>query len=169
MADTNDAPLKECSELVRTGRDGRQRYSEDYKRQVLKAFDASGMSGKAFAAHCGVKYPTFASWLAKRRRASSPADASEADPGAAAFLLAEISEGCNALELTLPGGITAGATTAGQARLLAALNSGSISRKSPGLARTSSGTSSSSMMDCGIRDHQAVWPLRFHLAFFCSS
>ena len=121
MADTNEAPLTECSELVRTGRDGRQRYSEDYKRQVLDAFDASGMSGKAFAAHCGVKYPTFASWLAKRRRATQPAEVSEAGSDSPAFLFAEIGEGCDALELTLPGGITARATTAGQARLLAAL------------------------------------------------
>jgi hypothetical protein len=121
MADTNDAPLTECSELVRTGRDGRQRYSEDYRRQVLDAFDASGMSGKAFAAHCGVKYPTFASWLAKRRQAAKPAEASEVDRDTPAFLLAEIGEDGDALELSLPGGITARATTAGQARLLAAL------------------------------------------------
>lgn len=64
MADTNDASSTECSELIRTGRDGRQRYSEEYKRQVLDAFAVSGMSGKAFADQCGVKYPTFASWLA---------------------------------------------------------------------------------------------------------
>ena len=121
MADTNEAPSTECSELIRTGRDGRQRYSEAYKHQVLEAFDASGMSGKAFAEQCGVKYPTFASWLAKRRRDGSPQAAAPADPDGPAFLLAEIGEGSEALELTLPGGITARATTPGQARLLAAL------------------------------------------------
>lgn len=93
MADTNESPLTECSELIRTGRDGRQRYSEAYKRQVLDAFDASGMSGKAFAEQCGVKYPTFASWLAKRRQDGGVPAAGPADPGAPAFLLAEIGEG----------------------------------------------------------------------------
>jgi transposase-like protein len=121
MAATKDAPSTECSELIRTGRDGRQRYSEEYKRQVLDAFEASGMSGKAFAEQCGVKYPTFASWLAKRRRDGDSSGRGTTDPGTPAFLLAEIGEGFDALELTLPGGITARVTTPGQARLLAAL------------------------------------------------
>jgi transposase len=65
MANTNDLLSAESSAIIRTGADGRQRYDEDYKLRVLDAFDRSGMSGKAFAAQCGVKYPTFASWLAK--------------------------------------------------------------------------------------------------------
>lgn len=121
MADTNETSSTECSELIRTGRDGRQHYSEDYKRRVLDAFEAGGMSGKAFAEQCGVKYPTFASWLARRRRNAGSPQAAAADPNTPAFLLAEIGEGSEALELTLPGGITARATTPGQARLLAAL------------------------------------------------
>jgi hypothetical protein len=35
MADTHRVPSAEFSELIRTGCDGRQRYSEDYKLQVL--------------------------------------------------------------------------------------------------------------------------------------
>lgn len=123
MVDTNDAPA-ESSVLIRTGRDGRQRYGADYKRQVLDAFEGSGMSGKAFAEQCGVKYPTFASWLAKRRRGGkeeTAADHSRRD--APAFLLAEIGDGgaTDALEVTLPGGVTVRAGTPAQVRLLATL------------------------------------------------
>jgi len=121
MADSNEAPSPESPQLVRTGRDGRQRYSEAYKRQVLEAFDSSGMSGKAFAEQCGVRYPTFASWLAKRRRSGERPAPRPADPAAPAFLLAEIGETSDALELNLPGGITARISTPAQARLLAAL------------------------------------------------
>jgi hypothetical protein len=35
---------------------------------LLDAFDASVMSGKAFAKHHGINYQTFASWVQKRRR-----------------------------------------------------------------------------------------------------
>lgn len=120
MADTNEISLTECSELIRTGRDGRQRYSEDYKQQVLEAFESSSMSGKAFAEQCGIKYPTFAAWLAKRRRKANTNEVG-ANTDTPAFLLAEIGEGSGALELILPGGATARVTTPGQARLLAAL------------------------------------------------
>ena len=122
MADTNDTSSTHSSPLIRTGRDGRQRYSHDYKRQVLDAFESSGMSCKAFAEQCGVKYPTFAAWLAKRRRKDDPPPAApNSGPCAPAFLLAEIGDGADTIELTLPGGITARASTPAQARLLASL------------------------------------------------
>jgi len=121
MADTNESPSTDLSQFVRTARDGRQRFSEDYKRQVLEAFETSGMSGKAFAEQCGVKYPTFASWLAKRRRSGERQAPNTADSAAPAFLLAEIGEGSETLELALPGGITVRIATPAQARLLAAL------------------------------------------------
>ena len=39
------------------------------REAILDAFERSGMSGAAFARHIGVKYPTLASWVQKRRRA----------------------------------------------------------------------------------------------------
>jgi hypothetical protein len=121
MASTNDLLSTESSAIIRTGADGRQRYDEDYKRQVLGAFDRSGMSGKAFAEQCGVKYPTFASWLAKRRGA--PAGDGKGNAAGPAFLLAEIGteDSQDALEIILPGGVLARAATPRQARLLAEL------------------------------------------------
>lgn len=122
MANTNDLLPAESAAIIRTGADGRQRYDESYKHRVLEAFDRSGMSGKAFAAQCGVKYPTFASWLAKRR--GGPAGDAGQPAGGPAFLLAEFGEtpsGGDTLEITLPGGAVARATTTSQVRLLADL------------------------------------------------
>ena len=39
----------------------------DRREAILDAFEQSGMSGSAFAKHIGVKYPTFATWVQKRR------------------------------------------------------------------------------------------------------
>ena len=44
---------------------GRTRYTAQYKAEVLAAYQRSGMSGPAFAKQCGIKYPTFAAWVAK--------------------------------------------------------------------------------------------------------
>jgi hypothetical protein len=43
------------------------------KRELLEEFDRSGLSGAKFAALAGIKYSTFATWAARRKRAS-PAD-----------------------------------------------------------------------------------------------
>ena len=65
MAPTNeDLPAI----IIKSDRTGRARYTQQYKDEVSAAYEASGMSGPAFAEHCGVKYPTFASWVSKRRR-----------------------------------------------------------------------------------------------------
>jgi len=37
------------------------------KDEVVAAYQQSGMSAAAFATHCGVKYPTLASWVAKAK------------------------------------------------------------------------------------------------------
>ena len=47
---------------------GRIHVSKEHRGKLLAAFDSSGMSGAKFASHYGIKYPTFASWIQKRRR-----------------------------------------------------------------------------------------------------
>ena len=47
---------------------GRVRMPADRREAILDAFEQSGMSGQAFARHIGVRYPTFATWVQKRRR-----------------------------------------------------------------------------------------------------
>lgn len=55
-------------EIIKTDCIGRIRVSCEHREKLLDAFESSGMSGQKFAAHCGVKYTTFASWIQKRRR-----------------------------------------------------------------------------------------------------
>lgn len=52
---------------------GRVRRSPEQRAALLKEFDASGMSGAAFARHYGINYQTFASWVQTRRRAGAVA------------------------------------------------------------------------------------------------
>jgi len=47
---------------------GRVLTPRERREMLLDEFVASGMSGAAFAARVGVKYPTFATWVQKRRR-----------------------------------------------------------------------------------------------------
>ena len=92
--------------IVKADRTGRTRYTPEYKAEVLAAFEKSGMSGQAFAAHCGIKYPTFASWRAKARTSSDR----EVQSGPS-FIVAEVSAsltaGKSALRVELPGGALA--------------------------------------------------------------
>ncbi len=105
--------------IVKSDRTGRTRYSRQYKQEVVDAFHSSAMSAPAFASHCGIKYPTFASWLAKRSR-EERGSARDASP---AFLIADLPLPGHpgGLEVRLPGGATARASDAEQIRLLADL------------------------------------------------
>jgi hypothetical protein len=47
---------------------GRVRISAKHREALLDAYEASSMTGMKFAAAHGVKYPTFASWIQRRRR-----------------------------------------------------------------------------------------------------
>ena len=54
--------------LLKTDALGRVKVPRAMRLKILDRFEGSGMSGKAFAAHIGVKYPTFATWVQARRR-----------------------------------------------------------------------------------------------------
>lgn len=54
--------------VLKADRRGRVRTPVERRAVILEEFDRSGLSGHAFAVHYGIKYPTFASWLQKRRR-----------------------------------------------------------------------------------------------------
>lgn len=104
--------------IVKSDRIGRTRYAAQYKQDVLAAYESSSLSGPDFAKQCGIKYPTFAAWIGARKRSGrQPAR------NAPAFLVAEVSEtsGDAALEIHLPGGAIARASSSDQVRLLAEL------------------------------------------------
>ena len=105
--------------IVKSDHSGRTRYTAQYKQEVCAAFESSSLSAPAFARQCGIKYPTFAAWIAARRRGESK----PARKNPPAFLVAEVAAQAdgNALEVRLPGGAVARAADAEQIRLLAAL------------------------------------------------
>ncbi len=51
---------------------GRVQTPPERREQLLDEFERSGLSGAKFAALVGVKYPTFAAWVLKRRRGRRP-------------------------------------------------------------------------------------------------
>ena len=55
--------------ILRTDVLGRVKMPQERREALLDEFEKSGLSGQKFAALVGVKYPTFATWSQKRRRA----------------------------------------------------------------------------------------------------
>jgi transposase-like protein len=105
--------------IVKSDKTGRTRYTPEYKREVLAAFESSSLSAPVFARQCGIKYPTLAAWIGARKRGDQTAPRGNSS----AFLVAEVASSANgpALEVQLPGGSVARAADAEQIRLLAAL------------------------------------------------
>ena len=116
MASTSDTSTESTS-IIKSDRAGRTRYSAEYRAEVVAAFEGCGLSGPAFARQCGIKYPTFAAWVAKSRKAGMAGD--EDDVGQR-FLLAEIAgpDTGAALRVELPGGALAHVSTTSHAALL---------------------------------------------------
>jgi transposase-like protein len=116
MASTQEA----STGIIKSDRVGRTRYSKSYKDEVVAAYQQSGMSAAAFATHCGVKYPTLASWVAKTKVSGGN---SGADDGGQHFILAEI--GCGGadvpLKVELPCGVMVHVSSSRQLSLLADL------------------------------------------------
>jgi transposase len=66
---TSIPETEEKTFLLKTDRLGRVHMPREKQELIVDRFEQSGMSGQAFAAHVGVKYSTFASWVQKRRQA----------------------------------------------------------------------------------------------------
>jgi hypothetical protein len=98
---------------------------------LLDEFEHSGLSGAKFAALVGIKYPTFASWVLRRRRHSSPDKKPRplSDPAAPVRwleavvdkTLAQAAGNSSTVIVELPCGARFGIATAAQAAMAAAL------------------------------------------------
>lgn len=108
--------------VVKSDRVGRTRYPKNYKAEVIAAYEQSGMSAAAFAEHCGIKYPTFISWITKTKQ-SSGGSACCADDKSQQFIIAEFASSCvgDSLKLELPSGIIVHVSSPSQLSLLADL------------------------------------------------
>lgn len=71
MTSTTDTEANEeaAEVFLKTDRLGRVTVPAEQRELILDRFESSGLSGQAFAGQIGVKYPTFANWVQKRRRA----------------------------------------------------------------------------------------------------
>ena len=53
--------------LIKTDVLGRMHRTAEQRERILDEYERSGVSAPKFAALCGVKYQTFASWLVRRK------------------------------------------------------------------------------------------------------
>ena len=72
MTSTQEESVRETS-ILRT--DSRQRVwvSRERREAILQEFDKSGASAMRFAAYAGIKYSTFANWVARRKQKAGTA------------------------------------------------------------------------------------------------
>jgi hypothetical protein len=61
--------MTEGDQILKSDARGRVRVPVERQEALLDEFERSGLSGVKFAKLVGVKYPTFALWVQKRRRA----------------------------------------------------------------------------------------------------
>ena len=97
---------------------GRVRTPLAKREEILDGFEGSGVSGAEFAELAGIKYPTWASWVQRRRRQRG----SEArkPKTRTCFLEAVVEKTASSpsvLEIELPGGARLRITDAGQVPL----------------------------------------------------
>ena len=112
--------------LIKTDARGRMQRTPEQRQSILDEYERSGLSGPKFAALCGVKYQTFAAWLARRKgqRQAPP----KGQPRRKAvtqihWLEASVQPGAatHGLLLELPGGVRAHLSTEAHVALVATL------------------------------------------------
>ena len=64
MTTTTETP----TQIIKTDSRGRLRMPAERRESLLDEFERSGLSGAKFAELMGLKYPTFADWVQRRRR-----------------------------------------------------------------------------------------------------
>ena len=140
---TEEVNAQDQDEILKTDVLGRVRVPREKREELLDAFEASGMSGQAFAEQHGVHVQTFASWIQKRRRARGDYDhadtrrklrmrknkqkSEQGSSEGALMNLIEVQVGSHdkdetpALEIALPGGAVVRVSSESQFALLKSL------------------------------------------------
>jgi len=94
------APL----EVTKEDGGGRRLADERERKRLLTAFDASGLTQRAFAEEEGINYFTLAGWLRKRRlEAGRPAESASAKMPA--FVEVSLPRAGLAVEIVMPDGL----------------------------------------------------------------
>jgi len=94
------------TEILKTDGRGRVRVPRERQEALLDEYERSGLSGAKFAAFCGVKYPSFAGWVQRRKKKRVEGAATAGNGGAVQWLEAVVGGNAPvaALTLHLPGG-----------------------------------------------------------------
>lgn len=107
------APGGAAPSLIKTDVLGRMQRSRQQRERILEEFERSGLSGPKFAALCGVKYQTLATWLQRRKGRRASVKGRAKDKGKAATQLhwleasVQSEASLDGLALHLPGGVRA--------------------------------------------------------------
>ena len=100
--------MMQDQKLMTTDARGRVRVPAERREALLDEFERSGLSGVKFAQMVGVKYPTFALWVQKRRKARKLQGEGEAQTVTFAEAMVDRSAGVmiggTGLTVELPGG-----------------------------------------------------------------
>jgi hypothetical protein len=113
--------------LIKTDTRGRMHRTPQQREQILDEYERSGLSGPKFAALCGVKYQTFAAWVARRKSRKQAHVRRRAHPKASTpirWLEASVQPAAastTGLLLQLPGGVRAQLLNPSHVPLAAAL------------------------------------------------
>jgi hypothetical protein len=100
--------MMQDQKLMTTDVRGRVRIPDERREALLDEFERSGLSGVKFAQLAGVKYPTFALWVQKRRKTRKVEGCNEAPR--VTFTEAVVDRGAGVviggagLTIELPGG-----------------------------------------------------------------
>ncbi len=128
--------MESTAQVLKTDVSGRVWTPKAQRDAILDELERSGMPALKFAAVVGVKYPTLANWIQKRRRTRevSAGNGESApittEPAALKWFEATVEnpKSCSVLVVQLPGGATIKVSDAAQAvlagHLLRALNAG---------------------------------------------
>jgi len=118
--------MTEADRVLKVDVAGRVWTPRGQREAVLDEFERSGLPATKFAAHVGVKYPTFASWVQKRRRCRGEGGAAAGrEPAALKWVEASVAiadgSAARALVVHLPGGARIEVCNAAQVALAAQL------------------------------------------------
>jgi hypothetical protein len=127
--------MTQTDRVLKVDTAGRVWTPREQREAVLDEFERSGVPASKFATHIGVKYPTFASWVQKRRKKRGDGAAhTRQEPAALKWVEATVDEAeagaAQTLIVHLPGGARIEVRDAAQvvlaAQLLRALGGGGL-------------------------------------------
>jgi hypothetical protein len=121
--------MEQAERVLKQDAAGRVWTPPERREAVLDEFERSGLPAAQFAAHVGVKYPTFANWVQKRRQAREGAKVTEGQtpivPRLSNWVEASVESMVDGvpsmLVVHLPGGVHLEVSNAMQAKLAACL------------------------------------------------